>query len=126
MDCSQRLIQPTDCSPPGPWDSPGENTGVRCHALLQGIFLTQGSNPCLLHLPALVGRFFTTSNTWEGTHEGGDESWPRGQASPLRRPKGDWAIHSSVLQLHQSLLSHREDKYSIWIKRKVSSHSLLS
>ena len=26
-----------------PWDSPGKNTGVGCHALLQGIFLTQGS-----------------------------------------------------------------------------------
>ena len=32
------------------WDSPGKNTGVGCHALLQGIFLTQESNPCLLHL----------------------------------------------------------------------------
>ena len=32
-----------------PWDSPGKNTGVGCHALLQGIFLTQGLNPCLLH-----------------------------------------------------------------------------
>ena len=31
-----------------PWDSPGKNTGVGCHALLQGIFPTQGSNPCLL------------------------------------------------------------------------------
>ena len=29
-------------------DSPGKNTGVRCHAFHQGIFLTQGSNPCLL------------------------------------------------------------------------------
>ena len=28
-----------------PWDSPGKNTGVSCHALLQGIFPTQGSNP---------------------------------------------------------------------------------
>ena len=27
-----------------PWDSPGKNTGVGCHALLQGIFPTQGSN----------------------------------------------------------------------------------
>ena len=33
-----------------PWDSPGKNTGVECHALLQGIFLTQGLNPHLLHL----------------------------------------------------------------------------
>ena len=30
------------------WDSPGQNTGVGCHFLLQGIFLTQGSNPGLL------------------------------------------------------------------------------
>ena len=33
-----------------PWDFPGKNTGVGCHFLLQGIFLTQGSNLCLLHL----------------------------------------------------------------------------
>ena len=33
-----------------PWDSPDKNTGVCCHALLQGIFLTQGWNPRLLHL----------------------------------------------------------------------------
>ena len=31
------------------------------HVLLQGIFPTQGSNLC----PALVGRFFATSATWE-------------------------------------------------------------
>ena len=30
-------------------DSPGKNTGVGCHALLQGIFPTQGSNPSLPH-----------------------------------------------------------------------------
>ena len=33
-----------------PWDSPGKNTGVRRHALLQRIFQTQGSNPYLLRL----------------------------------------------------------------------------
>ena len=32
-----------------PWDFPGKNTGVGCHFLLQGTFLTQGSNPGLLH-----------------------------------------------------------------------------
>ena len=32
-----------------PWDSPGKNTGVACHALLQGIFQTQSSNWGLLH-----------------------------------------------------------------------------
>ena len=32
-----------------PWNSPGQNTGVGSLSLLQGIFLTQGSNPGLLH-----------------------------------------------------------------------------
>ena len=32
-----------------PWDSPGKDTGVGCHFLLEGIFLTQGSNPGLPH-----------------------------------------------------------------------------
>ena len=32
-----------------PWNSPGQNTGVGCHALLQGIFPTQGSSPGLPH-----------------------------------------------------------------------------
>ena len=43
-----------DCSPPGlsiHVDSSGKNTGVGCHALLQGISLTQGSN---LHLLGLL------------------------------------------------------------------------
>ena len=32
-----------------PWNSPGKNTGMGSHSLLQGIFLTQGSNSGLLH-----------------------------------------------------------------------------
>ena len=46
MDYSHRLL----C----PWNFPGENTGVGSHFLLQGIFVTQGPNSCLLcflHLP---------------------------------------------------------------------------
>ena len=49
MDCSlARLLRP--------WDSPGKNTGVGCHALLQGIFPTQGSNPGLLHCKQILYR----------------------------------------------------------------------
>jgi len=41
---------PTLCNPVVcPWDSPGKNTGMDCHSLLQGIFLIQGLNPGLLH-----------------------------------------------------------------------------
>ena len=46
------LCDPMDYSLPGSCvhgDSPGKNTGVGCHALLQGIFPTQGLNPGLAH-----------------------------------------------------------------------------
>ena len=48
------LCDPMDSSPPGscPLGSPGKNTGVDCHALLQGIFPTEGMNLrplCVLH-----------------------------------------------------------------------------
>ena len=61
------LCDPMDCSPPGSsvlGILQAKNTGVGCHALFQGIFLTQGSNPCLLCLPALASKFFTTSVEW--------------------------------------------------------------
>ena len=41
MDCSPEIL----C----PWDSSGKNTGVGSHSILQGIFLTQETNPFLLH-----------------------------------------------------------------------------
>ena len=47
---------PMDCSPPGflcPWDSPGKNTGVGCHALLQGDLPDRGIEPASPVTPAL-------------------------------------------------------------------------
>ena len=49
----QLFCDPVNCSPPGSSDHgdvPGKNTGVGCHALLQGIFLTQGWNTSLSYL----------------------------------------------------------------------------
>ena len=45
------LCDPMDFSTPGscPWSSPSRSAGVDCHALLQGIFPTQGMNSRLLH-----------------------------------------------------------------------------
>ena len=54
-----RLCDSMDYSPPGSsvhGDSPGKNTGVGCHARLQGIFLTQGWNLRLLRLTC-IGRW---------------------------------------------------------------------
>ena len=61
------LCHPMDCSPPGSfrlWNSPGKNTGVGCHALLQGIFSTQGSPASL----ALACGFFTSSACHLGSY----------------------------------------------------------
>ena len=58
------LCDPMDCSLPGSsvhGDSPGKNTGVGCHFLLQGIFQNQGSNPCLLHGRHILYHW----DTWE-------------------------------------------------------------
>ena len=48
----QLFATPIDCSLPGTsltWNFPEKNTRVCCHSLLQGIFLTQGSNSSILH-----------------------------------------------------------------------------
>ena len=53
----QILSNPIDCSPPCPSvhvDSPGKNTGVGHHVLLQGIFPTQELNQGLLHWRQLL------------------------------------------------------------------------
>ena len=77
-----------DCSPPGSsvhGNSPGKDTGLGCHALLQGIFPTQGKNPGLLHcrrilyhlshqsqeyysLSLLQGIFSTQESNWGLLH----------------------------------------------------------
>ena len=42
-----------------PWHFPGKNTGVDCHFLLQGVFPTQGSNPCLFHCRRIIYHWAT-------------------------------------------------------------------
>ena len=66
---------PAFCDPHGvqstrlccPWNSPVKNTGVGCHSLLQGIFLTQGLNLGLLHCRQ-------TFTFFRATREGGPDS----------------------------------------------------
>ena len=49
-----------------PWDSPGKNTGVGCHFLPQGIFLTQGLNPGL-RIPGRCFNLWATRDAQCGT-----------------------------------------------------------
>ena len=54
------FVWTTACRLLCPWDPPGKNTRVHCHTLLQGIFLTQGSNLHLLCFLNCRRIFFTT------------------------------------------------------------------
>ena len=49
MRCESRSVCPIHATHGlySPWNSPGQNTGVRSRSLLQGIFPTQGENPGL-------------------------------------------------------------------------------
>ena len=87
------------------WNSPGQNTGVDCHFLLQGIFPTQGSNPGLLHcrqilyqlshkgspLPLsnssldLSGKYFSKSGTRTTIGQQTTCSWPRTRSEMERK-----------------------------------------
>ena len=78
------LSIPKDCSPPGSsvhGDSPGKNPGVGCHALLQGIFPTQGLNLGLAHyrwiLYHLSHQRSPTILKWVAKHFSRGISWPR-------------------------------------------------
>ena len=64
--------------------------------LLQGIFLTQGWNACLVS-PVLVERFFTTSATWEVQ----DSIFGRGQNCSLGLVS--WGLKVKVSQSSQTL-----------------------
>ena len=65
---------------PCPGDSPGQNPGVGCHAPLQGILPTQGSNPGLLHCRQILCHWAT---------------WEAPQGEKLRQ-KSNWGSSSDV------------------------------
>ena len=86
-----------------PWDSPGRNTGVDCHFLLQGNLPDPGITLASLTSLASAGRFFTTRSTWASLLAQQVKNPPAmrktrvqslGWEDPLERGK---ATHSSVL-----------------------------
>ena len=84
------LCDPMDCSPPGSsvhGDSPGKNTGVGCHALLQGIFPTWGSNPDLLHC-------------WQIIHCLSHQGSPKGTQNPNQRVGREGKVKNKRCQPH--------------------------
>ena len=68
-----------------PLNSPGKNTRVGCHALLQGIFPTQGLNPGLPHCRRILYQLRFFSHASGVQHTG--QSY---QCWKLRCAEGNW------------------------------------
>ena len=60
-----------------PWDSPGKNTGVGSHSLLQGVFPTQGSNQGVLHCRQILCHPSHQGSLWEDLYIYNYETMPR-------------------------------------------------
>ena len=82
-----------------PWDFPGKRTGVGCHFLLQGIFMTQGSNPSLPHRRQTLNRLShqcegdevkLESNSSCGSHQGAPPAQSRLIPRDKLSPTPDW------------------------------------
>ena len=114
------LCHPMDCSPPSSpvhGDSPGKNTGVDCHALLQGIFPTQGSNP---GLPAMQ-ETCVRSLGWEDPLEEGMATHSSILAWRIPMDRGAWwatvhGVTESRTQVSTHTYIHRPNHmaYSIF------------
>ena len=80
-DCHSEWVSPPGSSVDG--GSLGKNTGVSCHALLQGIFPTQGSNPgsqhCRWILYGLSHQRNPRIREWVAYPFSRGTSWPRNQ-----------------------------------------------
>ena len=103
------LCDPRDCSPPSSsvhGDSPGKNTGVGCHALLQGIFPSQGSNPGLPHCRQILYRLSYLGSLrileWVAYPFIRGPSWPRDRMGLSSIARGffarwaTWEAHENV------------------------------
>ena len=92
-----------------PWDSPGKNTGVGCHALLQGIFPTKGLSSGLWHCRQII---------YQGRMEGNS-----GMEAPelaFTIPKINFTLTLLSLQLlpHISVPTNR--KHSLFLNISLS------
>ena len=129
------LCDPMDCSSPGfsaHGDSPGKSTGVGCHALLQGIFPTQGSNPELLYCGRILYHlshqgsvhktpivFKTSELTYKGQLQTND---CRQEENEKRTDRGRGSC--LLADLHSSLLEELRpgpQGSSLWTTRHLSS-----
>ena len=85
-----------------PCDSPGQNTGVGNHSLLQGIFSTQGSNPGLQHCTGILYQLSHKGSPrileWEALNKFNSLAWVLRKDSSLSLSKSSFILLPLVLQ----------------------------
>ena len=109
-----------------PWDSPGKNTGVGCHALLQGTFPTLGLNPGPLHCRhfLIITLSFKTYLTSQGSHSGRSwchycNAWVK-QGCSVHGNKG---MAASACRMHtHSNTTHTHTTWYIYTHHTLQTH----
>ena len=107
-----------------PWDSLGKNTGVDCHSLFQRIFLTQWSNPGLLHCRQILYHLnYRESAT--GIHMS-PPSWTSLPPSPSRLIQGPCLSSLRYIILSSLFLAALGLRYCTWAFSSCSERGLCS
>ena len=96
------LFDTMGCSPPAssPRNSPGKNTGVVCHFLLQGIFPTQGSNLCLLHCRQILYQLSHLGSPHPGADPFSNPSFSAQHPVCSQSPQDSDSAGNSRVRLH--------------------------
>ena len=104
-----------------PWNSPGQNTGVSSLSLLQGIFLTQGSNPGLPHCRQILYQLSHKGSPrileWVAFPFSSRSSWPRNQTQGLLHCR--WILYQLS---YQGSPEYRRKWLNVWDSR-ISLHT---
>ena len=101
-----------------PWNFQSKNTGVNCYFPLQSIFLTQGSNLCLLS-PALAGGFFTTAPSGKPhVLSSGDDTGKCWHGSHKKLHRAVLIQQSGSLPIHRKALNHCRFRIALRILRQ--------
>ena len=100
-----------------PWDSLHENNGVGCHALFQGIFLTQGSNShllCLLHCSRILYPLSHVGSLKQYSgHSGEGRKWMKGAQN--RWDKSYYWKKKSISFRQYKVFSQVEKSWDRWL-----------
>ena len=91
-----------------PWNSPGKNTGVGCHDLLQGIFPTHGSNPGLVHCRQIL---------YYLSHQGSPKPTNKENATAFKHRSFPECMLFKLSAIKERGLTWERNPVHIWLQR---------